>query len=154
MIIKYNFNDGTHTEVEVDDSIGSFINDSRRIEENAARKERYHCTSLDNFVYENAVIATPDFSEALFDNMPTEEDGVERLFSLLANTQQKSLLRKAFFHLTKTQQRRLIMHLKGSTMQEIANMEGCSKQAISESVFAGKKKFIANFVIPGKHKRK
>ena len=43
MKIKYEFADGTVSEVEVEESISAVIIDSRRKEDNLSRKERYHC---------------------------------------------------------------------------------------------------------------
>ena len=51
MKIKYEFADGTVSEVEVEESIGAAIIDSRRKEDNLSRKERYHCYSLDAMPY-------------------------------------------------------------------------------------------------------
>lgn len=45
MKIKYEFADGTVSEVEVEDSIGAVISEDRRLEDNLSRKERYHCYS-------------------------------------------------------------------------------------------------------------
>ena len=47
MKIKYEFINGEKTEIEVEENIGTWILDSRRVEENLARKERYHCYSSD-----------------------------------------------------------------------------------------------------------
>ncbi len=43
MKIKYKFITGEVTEIEVSENIGNIILDSRRIESNQNRKERYHC---------------------------------------------------------------------------------------------------------------
>ena len=43
MKIKYEFATGDVTEIEVEDSIGEIILESRRLESNGDRKERYHC---------------------------------------------------------------------------------------------------------------
>ena len=45
--IRYEFADGTVSEVEVEESIGAVIIEDRRLEDNLSRKERYHCYSLD-----------------------------------------------------------------------------------------------------------
>ncbi len=42
------------SEVEVEDSIGAFIVEDRRLEDNFSRKERYHCYSLDAVQFEGA----------------------------------------------------------------------------------------------------
>lgn len=47
MTVKYKFADGTVSEVEVSEEIGTYIMDSRRKESSANRKERYHCCPLD-----------------------------------------------------------------------------------------------------------
>lgn len=52
MKIKYEFADGTVSEVEVEESIGAVIIESRRKEDNLARKERYHCYSMDAVQFE------------------------------------------------------------------------------------------------------
>ncbi len=52
MKIKYEFADGTVSEVEVEESIGAVIIEDRRMEDNLARKERYHCHSLDAVEFE------------------------------------------------------------------------------------------------------
>ena len=41
MKIKYEFADGTVSEVEVEESIGAVIIEDRRLEDNLARKEQY-----------------------------------------------------------------------------------------------------------------
>ena len=45
MKIKYEFADGTVSEVEVEESIGAVIIEDRRLEDNLARKERYTRTA-------------------------------------------------------------------------------------------------------------
>ena len=52
MKIKYEFADGTVSEVEVEESVGAVIVESRRKEDNLSRKERYHCYSLDSAQFE------------------------------------------------------------------------------------------------------
>lgn len=47
MKVKYEFDNGEVTEVEVSEEIGAMIIDSRREEESGNRKERRHCYSLD-----------------------------------------------------------------------------------------------------------
>ena len=44
MKIKYEFADGTVSEVEVEEAIGAVIIEDRRLEDNLSRKERYHCS--------------------------------------------------------------------------------------------------------------
>ena len=56
--IKYEFADGTVSEVEVEESIGAVIIEDRRLEDNLARKERYHCHSLDAVEFEGVEYGT------------------------------------------------------------------------------------------------
>ena len=46
MKIKYEFADGTVSEVEVEESVGAVIIDSRRKDDNLSRKDRYHCYAI------------------------------------------------------------------------------------------------------------
>ena len=64
MKIKYDFINGEKTEIEVEENIGTWILDSRRVEENLARKERYHCYSSD-VAWEGEDYAAPDTPESL-----------------------------------------------------------------------------------------
>ena len=64
MKIKYEFINGEKTEIEVEENIGTWILDSRRVEENLARKERYHCYSSD-VAWEGEDYAAPDTPESL-----------------------------------------------------------------------------------------
>ena len=57
MKIRYEFADGTVSEVEVEESIGAVIIESRRKEDNLARKERYHCYSMDAVQFEGGLPA-------------------------------------------------------------------------------------------------
>jgi hypothetical protein len=59
MKIQWKFADGTTSEVEVNEEIGNYITASRRAESNLARKERYHCYSLDAIDYEGHIHTVP-----------------------------------------------------------------------------------------------
>ena len=63
MKIKYEFADGTVSEVEVEESIGEVIIEDRRLEDNLSRKERYHCYSLDAAQFEGAEYASEETPE-------------------------------------------------------------------------------------------
>lgn len=52
---------------------------------------------------------------------------------------------QAFSHLTATQQRRLRLYANGKTLREIAAIEEASFQSVSESIEAGRKKFLKIF---------
>jgi hypothetical protein len=68
MKIKYEFVDGTVSEVEVEESIGAVIIEDRRLEDNLARKERYHCHSLDAVEFEGTEYGTV---EVLCEEIPS-----------------------------------------------------------------------------------
>lgn len=65
MKIKYEFADGTASEVEVEASIGAAIIEDRRLEDNLSRKERYHCYSLDVAQFEGAQYSDGETPESI-----------------------------------------------------------------------------------------
>ena len=67
MLIKYESVTGEVTEVEVSEEIGAVIIDSRRKEENLARKERYHCYSLEAIDYEGKEYASQSITDDFID---------------------------------------------------------------------------------------
>jgi DNA-directed RNA polymerase specialized sigma24 family protein len=129
MKITYTFADDTTSEVEVSEEVGTLIMDSRREESNGDRKERYHCWSLDAIDYEGTEYSTPDFASSLFDG--TDE--------------RDARVRKAFSHLTETQQRRMLMLAAGLSEREIARREGVAIRAVTESIDYARKKFLKFF---------
>lgn len=94
MIIKYNFADGTSSEVDVSDEIGSIIIKTRREEENLLRKERYHCLSIDGFLYEGAELTTGETIETF---LKKEHDIRDKTVFLFTNTASRSLKRFIIF---------------------------------------------------------
>ena len=124
MKIKYEFADGTVSEVEVEESIGAVIIEDRRLEDNLARKERYHCHSLDAVEFEGAEYGTEETLETLLAAM--EED--RRIYD-------------AFHRLSRVQQRRLLMLAGGMSVNEIARREGVHHSVVSETISAARKKF-------------
>ena len=58
------------------------------------------------------------------------------------SAEQTARIREAFSHLTATQQRRLRLYANGKTLREIAAIEEASFQSVSESIEAGRKKFL------------
>ncbi len=129
MKITYKFADNTVSEVEVSEEVGTLIMDSRRKEENAARKERYHCWSLDAIDYEGAEYGTPAFTDALFDGLEERD----------------ALVRAAFFRLSDVQRRRMLMLASGLSLREIAHREGKDIKTVRESIDGARKKFLKNF---------
>lgn len=128
MKIKYAFLDGTVTEVEVSDEIGAVIIDSRKTEHAQDERHRYHCYSYDAIDYEGEEYGACD-------EYAVEDDSAE----------QSARIQEAFSHLTATQQRRLRMYANGKTLREIAAIEEASFQSVSESIEAGRKKFLKIF---------
>ena len=124
MKIKYTFDNGETSEVEVSEEIGNLILESRREESNLDRKQRYHCVSLDAFDYEGLELST-------------EEHGYEEI--------EDNRVRDAFSHLNERQQRRLSMLSQGLSEREIARREGVTLRAIQECLDGAKKKFLKNF---------
>ena len=126
MIIKYQFATGEVTAIDVDESVGNFITDSRRTEDSAERKHRRHCWSMDAIDYEGLEYADPeDFTDELFDD--TDERNAQ--------------IKEAFSHLTDVQQRRMLMLANGLSLREIARREGKDIKTIRESVEAARAKF-------------
>lgn len=126
MKIKWQFNDGTKSELEVTDEIGTVILDSRRKEHALAERERYHCPySYDAISYEGMEYADPrELGQELID----DEDNY-RLYAALRK-------------LSAIQQRRLLMLATGLSLREIARREGVDIKTVRESVEGARKKFL------------
>lgn len=128
MKIKYEFADGTVSEVEVEESIGEVIIEDRRQEDNLARKERYHCYSLDAAQFEGSEYGTEETPEV---QMEREQD-TERIAHALDG-------------LSEVQRRRLLMLADGKSMREIAREEKVQHRAVVKSIEGAKKTFRRNF---------
>ena len=124
MKIKYKFVDGTVAEVEVDESIGTVITELRRLEGNLARKESYHCYSLEAIQFEGAEYSDGETPE-----------------TLLAAMEEDRHLYEAFRQLSKVQRRRILMLAGGMSVNEIARKEGVHHSVVSETISAARKKF-------------
>ena len=85
MKIKYKFVDGTVAEVVVDESIGTVIAESRRLEGNLARKDSYHCYSLEAIQYEGAEYSDGETPETL--------DGIRYTIDSNKSCRQETLIR-------------------------------------------------------------
>lgn len=128
MKIKYEFADGTVSEVEVKKSIGTVIIEDRRKEDNLARKERYHCYSLDAAQFEGEEYADRE----------TPETKMEREF----NTKR---IAQALDKLSEVQRHRLLMLAQGMSVREIARKEEKDIKTIRESLDGARKKFLKFF---------
>ena len=122
MKIKYEFADGTVTEVEADDNIGSFIVEDRRKEENLERKERYHCYPLDAAEFDSLDVADTETPE-----------------SILSGKAESEKINAALAQLTEVQKRRLLMYASDMTIREIAAKEGVYHTAVMKSIEQSRK---------------
>lgn len=129
MKISYAFVNGETAEVEVSESIGAVIVDSRKREESDNRRERRYNYSLDAITYEGDEYGGNDFAEEMFDDCHERDARV----------------RDAFSHLSEVQKRRLIMLAAGLSVREIARQEGKNFKSVYESIEAAKKKFLKHF---------
>lgn len=135
MKIKYESVTGEITEVEVSEEIGAVIIDSRRKEENLARKERYHCYSLEAIDYEGKEYA----SQSITDDFIEVEASKKRVAEMLEQ-------------LTETQRRRLLLLVDGMSCREIARLEGVSHTQVNNSISKARKN-IQKFLQKGVPKR-
>lgn len=124
MKIKYEFADGTVSEVEVSTEIGSVIIESRKAEHAADERERYHREfSMDGAEYEGTAWA---------ETVGPEDITLER------ETQRE--LQQMMLALTPAQWRRLRHYADGLTYREIAKLEGVQIKAIQDSIVQARKK--------------
>ena len=124
MKIKYEFADGTVSEVEVSTDIGSVIVDSRKAEHAADERERYHREfSMDSAEYEGT-----DWAETV---------GPEDLLMEQASRRE---LQQMLRQLTPVQRRRLLCYADGMTYREIAKLEGTQIKAVQDSIALARKK--------------
>ena len=128
MKIRYEFVDGTVSEVEVEESIGAVIIESRREEDNLARKERYHCYSMDAVQFEGDEYGTEETPET---QMERELD-TERIAHALDG-------------LSEVQRRRLLKFAEGKSMREIAREEKVQHRAVMKSIEGARKIFKKNY---------
>ncbi len=129
MKIKYTFDNGETSEVEVSEEIGSAFMEFNRREEAINKKEHRHCYSLDTIDYESVKYGTPDLTEELFDDRDERDNRV----------------RAALSHLSSVQQNRLHMLADGLSIREIARREGKNYRTVYDSIETAKKKFLKYF---------
>ena len=124
MKIKYTFDNGENSEVEVNEEIGAVILESRRKEENMERNRRRRCYSLDDVDFEGDDFADDRTPESLF-------------MEQLDNEHSKETLDK----LSDLHRRRLLMLAQGLTIREIAKIEGVTVRAVFDSIEKAKEAF-------------
>ena len=128
MKIKYELQNGDVVESDIEDRIGQFIVESRRLEDNLSRKERYHCYSLDAAEYEGEEYADAETPESLLEKLEENEH--------LYETLQK---------LSEVQRRRLLLFAEGKSIWEIARMENVQHHAVAKSIEGARKIFKKYF---------
>lgn len=106
----------------MEESIGAVILESRREEDNLARKERYHCRSMDGAYFEGMDYGTDETPE-----------------TVLSAKEEDRHLYDAFQQLSEVQRRRLMMLAGGMSIREIARQEGTNFRTVHESVESGRK---------------
>ena len=119
MKIKYEFVDGTVSEIEVNEKIGNLIKESRRQEENAERRERYHCpVSLDSFAFEGRYF--------LGGTKSPEQNYIER--------EKQQQIDMFLSRLSDVQKKRLKALLDGKSIRQIAREENVHHKSVEQSV--------------------
>ena len=124
MKIKYTFDNGENSEVEVNEEIGAVILESRRKEENMERNRRRRCYSLDDVDFEGDDFADDRTPESLFMEQRDNEHIKETLDKL-----------------SDLHRRRLLMLAQGLTIREIAKIEGVTVRAVFDSIEKAKEAF-------------
>lgn len=124
MKIKYTFVNGETSTVEVSETVGTLIMDSRRNEHANDERQRYHCYSYDAIEYEGEEYADKHTPESEFDRRELDRE-----------------MQLVFESLTDIQKQRLSLYLDGYTMTKIAEIQGVSTKSVSESFEGIRKKF-------------
>lgn len=123
--VKYEFADGTVSEIEVSEELGAYITASRREEENYERKTRYHCTvSLDSLEYEGEWFADETHNPERAVLQEEEEKQVQIFLSSLTDKQRS----------------RVQGLMDGKSIREIAEEEGIAYLTVYDSIELVKKK--------------
>ena len=128
MIIKYRFEDGSFSEVEVDEKLCMTISAMEREAENYERKCRYW--NVMRIDYEGAAVADYDTPD-LYVERKEEQMKVDEFFKML----------------TPTQRRRLLIRYDDPSisLREIARMEGVDIKTIRECFEGIQKKYLKFF---------
>ena len=128
MKVRYEFDNGEVSVVEVTEDIGEMIMSSRREEHAQDVREHRHCYSLDAIDYEGLEFADYNTPESEYEKEIRDAE-----------------IAKAFDKLTSTQRRRLAMLAEGMSLHEIAELEEASFYAVWKSIDQAKTKFQKNY---------
>lgn len=126
MKIIYKFDDGSTSEVEVDEELGAFISAEERKEENRQRSYKRKFIAYESFVYEG------------------HEFGYEEDFlGLIVYENELDKVIKFIKTLTPTQARRFMYKYENSKIsyREIARIEGTNEHSIRKSFIQIREKF-------------
>lgn len=130
MKIKYEFADGTISEVEVDDEYGQLHLEAQKKEENYERKTRYWVkASLDTCDYEGEWFEDPN---------PTP---LEQVLINEERDESEKKVHEFYKTLTVPQLRRLHMLEQGMTHRQIAEIEDVNLSAVQKSIEQVRKKY-------------
>ena len=125
MKIKYKFADGTITELEVNEEVGTLYLEMEREEKNNKRRHRYNApVSIDSLEYEGTEFADDTYSPERMMMQKEEEEEVQRFLGTL----------------TPKQRQRIEKLMDGKSIIEIAKEEGTSYISVWESIEFVKKK--------------
>ena len=125
MKIIYTFDDGSTSEVEVDEELGMFISAEEKKEQNEQRKQRYRFLSLD-VLLDAGVEPGENFTMLDYEYEEHEKFIYEFLETLNEN-----------------QKKRLLIKIENPdiTYREMARQEGVSKNAITDTFIYIRKKY-------------
>ena len=114
---------GVRKKLEVSKEVYLALESSHREEESLARKERKYIERselMDETLYNRAMVRPLPLDERVWRNILLEQ------------------VEQAIGRLSAKQKKRFMLYQQGFTYQEIAEMEGCTLQAIEKSVKAAK----------------
>lgn len=100
MIVRYNFVDSTHSEINVETKWAELLRDFDRLEANADRRQRYHCFSMDAMLYFGMDFAYYDDEIEYFINNEQNISDEEKLVKII-NTlkpKHKEIIVETYYH--------------------------------------------------------
>ncbi len=128
--VIYKFVNGEHKEIEVNDEIANCIAEFEKAERANDERERYHrAYSINQYDYSGTDVSS-------LKDEPSQ---------VLESKAYCGHINACLSHLSKTQQRRLLLLSEGLTVAEIARREGVAFNVVKESIEAARKKFLKYF---------
>lgn len=123
MEIKYYFVTGEVVTVDVNEKLGTYINNSKKVEDSYTRKSLRHNYSLDAIVYE-----------------AKEYGSCDTYFSKEAWAEEQKRIQEIRALMTDVQLSRIDKRMQGMNLHQIAQEEHVSVQSVSESFLSAQKK--------------